>query len=321
MTFAADPSPPPRPDAPRPAALDDIMIAMDVVDMLRHRDDLVRREIDEAGREAELIERLREIYRQQGIAVPDSVLAEGVKALKDSRFTYRPPPPSWARTLFQMWTRRRRIGTVGGAALAAVLAGLGLYHVGVTRPAQLAEHEARIELTQTLPSRIHKAHDDAVRIATDQSAKQKAEAALADGERAIRDRDRAGMTRVAGELERLRADLAAEYTLTIVSRLGETTGVWRRPPAGATQRNYYIIVEPIAPDGHKLRLAIRSEESGAIEEVDKFGVRVPQATYEAVARDKQEDGIVQNNRFGVKRRGTLDVDYLMPFGGGMITRW
>ena len=35
------------------------MIAMDVVDTLRHREDLVRRELDEEGREAELIERLR----------------------------------------------------------------------------------------------------------------------------------------------------------------------------------------------------------------------------------------------------------------------
>ena len=110
-------------------------------------------------------------------------------------------------------------------------------------------------------------------------------------------------------------------TLTIVSRPGETTGVWRRPPAGSTVRNYYIVVEPITATGAKLKLPIRNEETGATDVVDKFGVRVPQATFDSVAQDKRDDGIVQKNQFGVKRRGTLAVDYKMPFDGGMITKW
>ncbi|NJO35162.1 MAG: hypothetical protein HC869_20695, partial [Rhodospirillales bacterium] len=47
----------------KPQTLDDIMIAMDVVDTLRHREDLVRRELSEEDREAELIARLRKIYK------------------------------------------------------------------------------------------------------------------------------------------------------------------------------------------------------------------------------------------------------------------
>ena len=96
--------------AARPQTLDDLMMAMDVVDTLRHREKLVERELDEEGREAELIARLKEIYRQQGIEVTDEVLAEGVKALRDSRFVYTPPPPGLARTLFTLWVRRGRIG-------------------------------------------------------------------------------------------------------------------------------------------------------------------------------------------------------------------
>ena len=129
------------------------------------------------------------------------------------------------------------------------------------------------------------------------------------------------MTRVSADLARLNAEVLSEYTLTIVSRPGETTGVWRRPPKGATQRNYYIIVEAIAPDGRKLKLPVRNEETGATADVDRFGVRVPQATFDQVAADKRDDGIVQRNRFGQKRRGTLAIDYVMPFEGGMITQW
>ena len=63
-----------RASAPsQPQTLDDVMIAMDVVDTLRHREDLVRRELNEEGRESELIARLRQIYRDQGIEVPDHV--------------------------------------------------------------------------------------------------------------------------------------------------------------------------------------------------------------------------------------------------------
>ena len=68
-------------------------------------------------------------------------------------------------------------------------------------------------------------------------------------------------------------------------------------------------------------MPIRDEETGKIETVDKFGVRVPQATFDAVAADKRDDGIIQKNKFAHKRRGTLTLDYNMPFEGGMITRW
>ena len=51
--------------------LDNVMIAMDVVDTLRHDQLIVERELNEDVRKAKLIERLREIYRGQGIDVPD----------------------------------------------------------------------------------------------------------------------------------------------------------------------------------------------------------------------------------------------------------
>jgi hypothetical protein len=158
-------------------------------------------------------------------------------------------------------------------------------------------------------------------VAIDEDAKQKATALLSDGERAIRAGDRVAMTKISAGLTALRDELTREYTLTIVSRPGESTGVWRRPPHGNQARNYYLIVEPIAPDGRKLSLAVHNEENASDEIVSKFGVRVPQATFDAVAQDKRDDGIVQKNRFGVKRRGKLAVDYEMPFEGGFITKW
>ena len=60
-----------------PAKLDDLMIAMDVVDTLRHRERLIERELNEEVREEQLVERLRALYKSQGLDVPDSVIARG----------------------------------------------------------------------------------------------------------------------------------------------------------------------------------------------------------------------------------------------------
>jgi uncharacterized protein DUF6384 len=305
----------------KPQALDDLMMAMDVVDTLRHREDLVQRELNEEGRESELIARLRQIYRDQGIEVPDQVLADGVKALQESRFVYTPPPAGFRRTLFTWWVRRGVLGKRVGIVVGTLGLLLGGYYALISRPAKLAHEHARIEISETLPKRLQQAHADVLAVAVDETAKQKAGELLVDGERAIRSGDRAAVVKLADELASLRDEVTREYILTILSRPGESTGVWRKPPRGSQARNYYLIVEAIASDGQKLALPIRNEETGGVETVFKFGVRVPEATFEAVARDKRDDGILQKHRFGVKRRGALAVEYQMPFEGGFITKW
>ena len=128
----------------KPQTLDDVMIAMDVVDTLRHREDLVLRELNEEDRESELIARLRQIYSDQGIAVSDRVLAEGVKALKDSRFVYTPPPEGWKRTLLTWWVRREKYGRRLGIALAALIALFAAHYILVSRPGKLNEEKLRL---------------------------------------------------------------------------------------------------------------------------------------------------------------------------------
>jgi hypothetical protein len=318
VTAAPPGAPPP---SEKPQTLDELMIAMDVVDTLRHREDLVQRELDEEGREAELIDRLRKIYRDQGIEVPDKVLLDGVKALKDSRFVYTPPPAGWKRSALTVWARRDVYGQRTAIAAAVIAAGLGLYYVVKVRPERVAQEQARIELTQTLPKGLKQAHSNVMSIAVEPAAKEKADVLLADGERAVRDGNRVAAAKAEAELSALADDLAREFTLTIVSRPGESSGVWRHPPGRSTARNYYLIVEAITPKGEKLKLPIRDEETGETKIVSKFGVRVPESVYEAVRRDKSDDGIVQNNILGIRKRGRLTIDYKMPAEGGFITRW
>lgn len=311
-----------------PQGLDELMLAMDVVDTLRHQDALVSRELSEERRDAELLERLRQIYRGQGIEVPDRILLEGVQALKEQRFVYTPPPPSFARTIASLWVRRGRIGRWLLTVLALLGLGWAAYYVGIERPAEqrvaqeraLAERN-RIDLAEALPASLDQGYEDVMREARVPVARERAERILGDGRAAIAHGDAEGARQAIGELEELRAALRREYVLRIVSRPGEPTGVWRVPRRNPAGRNYYLIVEPVATDGRILSLPVVSEEDGQTVTTSKWGVRVSEDIAMQVQRDKADDGIVQRNRLGEKRRGYLDVDYLMPVLGGAITQW
>jgi hypothetical protein len=193
----------------------------------------------------------------------------------------------------------------------------------VNANAQLIALREQVRGAQAAGQNLRQTHAEVLAISVDNAAKQKANALLADGERLARAGDKAGAAKIAADLQALKTDLSREYTLTIVSSAGEPSVVRRRPPrsTGSDARNHYVIVEAVAPDGSKLSLPIRNEEDGVTRNVTKFGLRIPQATYDAIAQDKRDDGIVQRNRFGVKRRGMLEPEYLMPFDGGTITSW
>jgi hypothetical protein len=294
---------------------------MDVVDTLRHQESLVARELNEDQKEAELIERLRKIYRDQGIEVSDRIIQEGVKALKDSRFVYSPPRPGLGTTLARLYVQRGRYGKAAGA-VAGVLAAAWLgYAALVTWPAERNAERARTEITQTLPKALDAAVAEVKAEARVPAATQRADQILADGRAALSRSDPEGARKALADLEELRADLRREYQLVIVSRPGEQTGVWRIPDRNKGARNYYVVVEAIGRDGKAIPLPVKSEEDGKMATVTKWGVRVAEPVFEAVRKDKSDDGILQRNRLGEKRRGYLDVDYAVPVLGGAITQW
>jgi len=55
--------------------------------------------------------------------------------------------------------------------------------------------------------------------------------------------------------------------------------------------------------------------------VRAWGLRVDQPTYDRAVADKQDDGIIQNNVVGHKRRGVLDTEYTVPTTGAAVTEW
>ena len=303
------------------APLDEVMLAMDVVDTLRHRQDLVERELAGDAREKQLIEKLREIYQQQGIEVTDAVLMEGVKALDESRFVYTPPKPSLGVSLAKLYVGRKKWGPAALAIALILVVGLGGYFFAY-RPYQQAQVEgARVELSEKLPAQMDALYQSIFEETKVQQAVTEAEQVRTRGKTAAAEGDRTGAEQAIASLTGLRDQIRQEYQLRIVNREGQKTGFWTFPEINTAATNYYVVVEAIGDDGKPLTLPVTNEENSETENVAIWGVRVPESTYRAVESDKKDDGILQRNILGLKEYGFLDVDYVMPVLGGAVTRW
>ncbi len=305
---ASAPVPGTAPGAAKPP-LDDVMLAMDVVDTLRRKERLVQRELDSGEREQALKERLRKIYAAQGLEVSDAILDEAVRALEEDRFVYKPPRPSLGVALARIYVSRGR----WGKWLLGALAGLALLVV--------AWQMLVVAPRAALPERLQALHTEVKELAVEPDAVIQADRLFSAGGRALRDGDTAAAEESLAALTTLRSQLEADYDIRVVNRPGERSGIWRIPGANPNARNHYLIVEAIGPRGQVLKVPITNEETGKTELVDAWGLRVDEATFERVAADKQDDGIIQADLVGHKAAGRLTPDYRLRTTGAAITDW
>lgn len=302
--------------------LDEVMLAMDVVDTLRHRQDLVAREMGADQRRSQLIAKLRDIYAEQGIAVPDHILSEGVDALDQSRFTYEPPKGGLKVFLARLYVSRRIWGKwMVGALLAIVV--LSLAYLFAYLPYQRAQEQAaRIELSETLPQRMDTLYSAIYEETKVQSAVVRATELRDRGKSAASAGDRAGAEQAVTALTQLLDQLRLSYNLRIVNAPGEKSGFWTFPEINTDATNYYLVVEAIDSTTEKpLTLPITDEETGSTEKVSRWGVRVPEMVYRSVEADKRDNGLIERDIVGVKQYGFLDIEYVIPVLGGTVTRW
>jgi hypothetical protein len=301
--------------------LDDVMLSMDVVDTLRQDARIVERELNDETRRAQLIERLREIYRGQGIEVPDHILEEGVKALEESRFVYDPPKTSFQVQLARLYVTRWDWGKWAGGIIGAFLLLWMGWQLLYAWPQARQERQARIELSETLPNRLNSLYAS-VDAETDAAPVLQQAARLRDAGLAAANDGQGQTARGAvADLSTMLDELKLAYEVRIVSRPGEMSGIWRIPRVNLDSRNYYLIVEALNNAGESIEHEITNEESGQRETVRKWAVRVSKAVFDAVQADKLDDGIIQNAVIGEKRRGEADVAWRVDIQGGALTQW
>ncbi|MGS4989492.1 DUF6384 family protein [Roseibium sp. RP-7] len=302
------------------APLDDLMMAMDVVDTLRHEEGQVARELKTDERDAAMVERLRQVYASQGIEVPDHILKAGVEDLKRDRFVYSPPSAGFQRTLAMIYISRSTWSKWLAAVVAVVIVCIAAWYFIVKLPAQRAEADLLARL-QALPATYTELVGRIDSLTENTEIEANAARLATDGNLALSDGNNEAAFKAEADLRDLAGRLQEVFEVRIISREGVPTGVSRIPESNPDTENYYIVVEAVDADGKILERRIVSEESSEAELVDKWGQRVSETIYNAVRRDKMEDGIVQKGVLGQKRRGELDIKWRSGVQDGAITKW
>ena len=301
------------PVADEPRKLDDVMLAMDVVDTLRHRTRIVDMELNESAREEQLVARLKEIYGAQGIEVPERILKDGVKALAEQRFVYKPPPDTFSVKLAKLYVSRKKwlpqtLGAIG--VLAAIAVGFQLLVFGPM------ESEWK-----GMPTEISRVLAEGQALAIDPQVDAQLGGIAAEGQRAVANGDRGAAKTQLTLLKDMTETLALQYDIRIVSRQGEDTGLFRQSEDNPGAINYYLVVEAVAPGGRVLSVPVDSIETDKIERVTIWGQRVSEATFDRVQAEKRSTGLVTNDILGSKLRGELAPRFDDPVPGGAITKW
>jgi len=339
-------------DGRKDQSLDDMMLAMDVIDTLRHQEDAAQRVIDQDKRDEQLKARLRSIYADQGIPVPDYILQQGIETLRQDQFVYRPTPFGLSRLLALLWVKRIEPPIRNAYIVTTCIVILVVYLATSydkdrlkQTPAEMAAPTAaipKVVVTAPKPSapsplvknklaalspidrlaqELSEAGSAALSEAMDDEARARVQQVQEDGAKALAQSDEALAKLTLAELKMIGSILEAELKLIIVSRPDEYTGFYRIPDDNPDARNYYIVVEPELSTGKKVLFSILSEETGKTRRVSMWAARVPKATYDKIGMDKADDGIVQNNVMAVKPKGTFKFNKKMDILDGRITEW
>jgi hypothetical protein len=305
-------------EAAAAAPLDDRMLVTDVVDTLRHGADLPFDPRNGAA-PPELMLRLHDLYRRQGIEISDAVLRDGIAAMAEGRFAYAPPRGPLAG-LARLYVSRRRWGRpVLAIAVLLAIAAAG-YQLGYRPYAAGQTAEAQRQLQQ-IPGELDALYDEVFEDTKVQTAASNAGDLRDRGKVAAAKGDRAGADAALAALSSLRDTLEASYTVRVVSDDSVKPGFWTFPTNNSAATNYYIVVEAVNEAGEVLTLPITSEDSGTATKVSRWGLRVPESVYDAVMADKRDGSVSQHNLVGIKQDGFTDVDYTVPVLGGALTQW
>ncbi len=190
---------------------------------------------------------------------------------------------------------------------------------------ELGEMRGIVRDFTNLPQTAEKLYGDIKSIAKEPEALQQGEKSYATVTEAVQALDAGKLRQGVEQLQQLDTMLNQEYKLVIVSHPGVKSGIDRyyKDENGRRASGHYLIVEAVDSHGQVLPQVITNEENNRTEKVKMWGERVPQQAYEKVKRDKKDDGIIQNNEVGAKKKGYLHPEYNSSFApaGKQITHW
>ena len=241
------------------------------------------------------------------------MLEEGVSALEEDRFTFKPPADIFSTKLAKLYVKRGQWLKPVLTTLMFIVVFLLTYYMMSIRPQRIERESLPFTLKNNYSKIIALSHE-AKATRTANELHDMAKIALeSDDIQAVKEK----ISALHFLLERLRET----YTIQIVQENGKHSGIWRVPPHNPYGKNYYLLVEARNDLGEKVSVTVNNEENNEKIKEDQWGLRVNEQTFNHVAQDKADDGIIQNRVIGVKKVGYLSPEYSIETTGATITKW
>ena len=294
-----------------PLAPHEVLRVMDAAQVIHERQAALQ-EHEAFDREA-TIRDIQLMYEELGDLVDGRTIEKALDEYLSQRYAFNPGPPGIRRNLAMLYIKRGWVATrvlLPTAAVATLV--WGGFAIVETRQQQVLEREAaRFVTLETDVGRLHAA---VLAAAAEDLARERAADLNRRAESQIAARDVRGLAETTQRYRDLQALVSAEYSIVV------TGGVWRYRNNNRDTRNHYLVVQALDPTGQPVRVPVRNEENGTTRTVLEWGERVPQEVYDRVAADKQDNGIIDDEEFGFKRRGFITAERRYP-DVGQITEW
>lgn len=308
-------------------SLADLVRILDVAAEMRADRELASREFAVDETRKLLRERLLASARLTGDPVTPAEVDAAIEQYFQSLYTFHEPRWSFSLLLAHAYVRRMWVALAGAALLAVVTGSWALFNPssGLLSPTARAARQVTAlvatnkELGELL---LASSHDPAVKSLVDEQ--------LANLKLAAASGDRAALDEIRRRFVLWKATLGEEYEIRIVADSKRQSGVRRdfEDKDGKRVSGYYLIVEARTTDGRVVPRPIVNAETQKTETVTSWGEQVPQAVYERIRDDKKGDGILNETRFALKRRGQLTPEIVIQDAGGQpivrksqITKW
>ena len=294
-----------------PLAPHEVLRVMDAAQIIHERQAALK-EHEAFDREA-TIRDIQLMYEELGDLVDADTIEKALDEYLSQRYAFTPAPKGLRRNLALLYIKRGWVATrviLPTAAAATIVWGGFAYVEGVNQRMQELEAAALV----TLEVDVERLHEAVLASAAEDLVRERAAALDLQAESQLAAQDADALERTAERFQNLHDLVAAEYRIEI------TGGVWRYRNNNRNARNHYLVVRALDADGRAVTVPIRNEETGATARVREWGERVPQEVYDRVAADKQDNGIIDDEEFGFKRRGFITAERRYP-DVGQITEW
>ncbi len=291
-------------------AFQEKLLTIDLIDALRREEQRLDDALGDHQRMLVLRDDIKGYYAKAGITVPEATIDQAIKERQEQRYAFRPPAlGTLGRTIATLYVHRK-LTTVAVLLIAAIGVGTGLT-VGQRAQAERAQFQSAQHCLIDAEARAGAPDARAL------------DALQAEGDALQRGAEPGALQTWVVHAERTCTFFTQPLELRVTTQRGEKTGVRRdfRGAAGRQVSGYYIIADVVSPSGTPALALVTDVEHNAVHDAGRVGVRTSDSQYEALKRDKQDDGLISERVIGTKPANSLQWQLADAYASDFIVEW